>query len=262
MARNRSSPSTKGKAKVYGPPTRAPPRLAALRSQSAANPQPKTPVTPTISAPTSSLPRKKRPIQKTAGEGTSKDAAQSFKSCSSFILVELGLQRGWALVQILKIPILAFINFLPDVTARWWGGECVGAWSALTPRLTADHVVARVRRAVARPGQNPPEWLLGDHAIARCPSTNFNPNFIVKNLLITAQGARINENDKENPEEDPMEENAAKEGVRVEDDFVDYWALVRSDSENSVGNNYRFAGNAAPANSSVGSYIGPPPANN
>ncbi|MED6139568.1 hypothetical protein PIB30_085053 [Stylosanthes scabra] len=32
------------------------------------------------------------------------------------------------------------------------------------------------------------------------------------------QGAEI--------EEDPMEENAAEEGVRVEDDFADYWALA------------------------------------
>ncbi|MED6115581.1 hypothetical protein PIB30_091987 [Stylosanthes scabra] len=68
----------------------------------------------------------------------------------------------------------------------------------------------------------------------------------------TPQGAGIKEDDKENPEEDPMEENAAEEGVRVEDDFTDYRALVRSDSENRVGNDYRFTGNVAPANSPVG----------
>ncbi|MED6186091.1 hypothetical protein PIB30_063475 [Stylosanthes scabra] len=87
--------------------------------------------------------------------------------CSSFILVELGLQRGLALVRILEIPILAFINFLPDVTARSGGEERAGAQSALTSGLTADHAVARVRCAFARLGQNPPEWLPRDRAIAR-----------------------------------------------------------------------------------------------
>ncbi|MED6139845.1 hypothetical protein PIB30_087782 [Stylosanthes scabra] len=67
------------------------------------------------------------------------------------------------------------------------------------------------------------------------------------------QEAGIEEEDEEDPKEDPMEENDVEEGVRVEDDFVDYWALVRFDSENSVGNDYRFAGNAGPINSSVGS---------
>ncbi|MED6137606.1 hypothetical protein PIB30_066529 [Stylosanthes scabra] len=67
MARNGPSPSPKGKAKAYGPLTQVSSRLAALRSQPAANPQPETPVTPTISAPTSSLPPKKRLIQKAAG---------------------------------------------------------------------------------------------------------------------------------------------------------------------------------------------------
>ncbi|MED6137468.1 hypothetical protein PIB30_065298 [Stylosanthes scabra] len=59
--------SAKGKAKAYGPPTRASPRIAALRSQSAANPQPETPVTPAVTTPTPTLPPKKRPIQKAAG---------------------------------------------------------------------------------------------------------------------------------------------------------------------------------------------------
>ncbi|MED6220934.1 hypothetical protein PIB30_049552 [Stylosanthes scabra] len=88
----RPSPSAKGKAKAYEPPTRSSPRLAALRSQSAANPHPEAPVTTTVPAstarraalisiksysmklserdnpsntePTPSLPPKKRPIQK------------------------------------------------------------------------------------------------------------------------------------------------------------------------------------------------------
>ncbi|MED6149742.1 hypothetical protein PIB30_065538 [Stylosanthes scabra] len=79
MAWNGLSPSAKGKAKVYGPPTRASHRLAALRSQPVANRQPETPVTPTIGAPTSTLPPKKHPIPKKAGEGTSKVASRSFR---------------------------------------------------------------------------------------------------------------------------------------------------------------------------------------
>ncbi|MED6128353.1 hypothetical protein PIB30_096902, partial [Stylosanthes scabra] len=86
-------------------------------------------------------------------------------SCSSFILVELGLQRGLALPRILEIPILAFINFLPDATVRSRGGERAAARSALTPELTFDRAVARVRRAAARCGQNPPEWFRGYRAI-------------------------------------------------------------------------------------------------
>ncbi|MED6139567.1 hypothetical protein PIB30_085052 [Stylosanthes scabra] len=78
MARNGPSPLAKGKAKAYGPPTRAFPRLAALRSQPATNRQPETPVTLTINAPTSTLPPKKRPIQRAAGEGTLKAASRSF----------------------------------------------------------------------------------------------------------------------------------------------------------------------------------------
>ncbi|MED6176619.1 hypothetical protein PIB30_089952 [Stylosanthes scabra] len=77
-------------------------------------------------------------------------------SCSSFILVELGLQKGLALVRILEIPILAFINFLPDATVWLRGGESAGAQSALMPELTFDRAVARVKRAFARYGQNPP----------------------------------------------------------------------------------------------------------
>ncbi|MED6225967.1 hypothetical protein PIB30_098698 [Stylosanthes scabra] len=84
------------------------------------------------------------------------------------------------------------------------------------------------------------------------------------------QGAEIEEEDEEDPEEDPMEENATEKGVREEDDFVDYWALVRSDSENSVTNDYRFWNydgdldnwrNPEPVDSSAGSCTGPPPAN-
>ncbi|MED6164021.1 hypothetical protein PIB30_085589 [Stylosanthes scabra] len=85
MDRNGPSPSTKGKGKAFGPPTRASPRLAALRSQPGAKPQPETPATPTISAPASSLPPKKCQIQKKAGEGTSKAAALSFRRRSQRI---------------------------------------------------------------------------------------------------------------------------------------------------------------------------------
>ncbi|MED6222750.1 hypothetical protein PIB30_067396, partial [Stylosanthes scabra] len=53
------------------------------------------------------------------------------------------------------------------VIARSRGGERACARSALTPGLIADRAVARVGRALAQPGQNPPEWLPGDCAIAR-----------------------------------------------------------------------------------------------
>ncbi|MED6127614.1 hypothetical protein PIB30_089719, partial [Stylosanthes scabra] len=79
----------------------------------------------------------------------------------------LVLQRGLALVWILEIPILAFINFLSDATMRSRGGERAGALSTLTLVLTFDRAAARVRRAAARCGQNPPKWLLGYCAIAR-----------------------------------------------------------------------------------------------
>ncbi|MED6115663.1 hypothetical protein PIB30_092869 [Stylosanthes scabra] len=81
------------------------------------------------------------------------------ESCSSFILFELGLQRGLALVRILEIPILAFINFLSDAIVRSRGEEHAGARSALMLVLTFHHAVARVRRVVARCGQNLPEQL-------------------------------------------------------------------------------------------------------
>ncbi|MED6210191.1 hypothetical protein PIB30_061821 [Stylosanthes scabra] len=78
-------PPAKGKAKAYGPPTRASPRLTTLRSQAAVQPQPETPVTPGISGPTSSLPPKKRPIQREAGECTSKAAATPIRRHSQRI---------------------------------------------------------------------------------------------------------------------------------------------------------------------------------
>ncbi|MED6172558.1 hypothetical protein PIB30_051180 [Stylosanthes scabra] len=91
------------------------------------------------------------------------------KSCPSFILVELGLQRGLALARIVEISILAFINFLPDAAVRSRGRERAGARAALTPELTFDGVVVQVRRAgaAARCGQNPPEWLPVYRTIAR-----------------------------------------------------------------------------------------------
>ncbi|MED6113914.1 hypothetical protein PIB30_075261 [Stylosanthes scabra] len=85
MARNGPSPSANGKAKAYGPPTRAFPRLATLRSQAVANSQLETPVTPANNVPTSSQPPKKRPIQMAISEGTSKAAARSFRRRSQRI---------------------------------------------------------------------------------------------------------------------------------------------------------------------------------
>ncbi|MED6175337.1 hypothetical protein PIB30_077385 [Stylosanthes scabra] len=79
MARKGSSPLAKGKGKARGLPTRASPRLVALRSQAAAQNQLGTPVTPAINTPTLSLPIKKRPLNKAAGEGTPKAAAKYFR---------------------------------------------------------------------------------------------------------------------------------------------------------------------------------------
>ncbi|MED6133468.1 hypothetical protein PIB30_028534 [Stylosanthes scabra] len=152
MARNEPSPSDKGKAKAYGPPTRASPRLAALRSQPAANPQTETPVTPTISASTSSMLPKKRPTQKVVGEGTSKAATQSFKS---------------------------------------------------DPEPEPEKV-EEAEDMEEDPEEDPVE---------------------------APQGTGIEEEDEEDPEEDPMEENVAEEGVRIEDDFADYWALAKIGAE-------------------------------
>ncbi|MED6116262.1 hypothetical protein PIB30_098481 [Stylosanthes scabra] len=45
------SPSAKGKAKAYGPPTRASPRLAAMRARLAANSHPETSAAPVIPTP-------------------------------------------------------------------------------------------------------------------------------------------------------------------------------------------------------------------
>ncbi|MED6161430.1 hypothetical protein PIB30_060656 [Stylosanthes scabra] len=103
MARNGLSPSTKRKAKAYGPPTRALLRLAAQISHLAANLHTETPVTPAVPVPSTArqtawisvksysiklverddpsntvrtpmFPHKKHPIQKAAGGGTSKAA--------------------------------------------------------------------------------------------------------------------------------------------------------------------------------------------
>ncbi|MED6158811.1 hypothetical protein PIB30_036224 [Stylosanthes scabra] len=51
MDRNGPSPSAKGKAKAYGHPTRASPRLAALRAQVATNLTPEAPVVPAVPVP-------------------------------------------------------------------------------------------------------------------------------------------------------------------------------------------------------------------
>ncbi|MED6116057.1 hypothetical protein PIB30_096541 [Stylosanthes scabra] len=178
MDRNGPAPSAKGKAKAYGPPTRASPRLVALRSQSVANPRPEIPV-PSNIAPTPSLPPKKRPIQKAAGEGTSKAATQSFRRQS---------QR-----------------------------------------------IAAIGRT-----------------FTQAPNEQEAP-----------QDTEVEEEEEEeeDPEEDPKEESAAKEVLREEDDFADYWELMDSESEDAAGDDLHFWnfdgdlpdwGNADPANSSSG----------
>ncbi|MED6195770.1 hypothetical protein PIB30_041081, partial [Stylosanthes scabra] len=180
MARNGPSPSTKGKGKAFGPPTRASPRLAALRSQSAASPQPETPVTPAVIAPTPSLPPKKRPIQKAAGEGTSKAAARSFRRRSQRIAA-----IGRTFIQAPKEQEVIAIN----------------SYSEPEPEIVEKD------EDVEEDSEEAPQ----DAGIEE-------------------------EEEEEDPDEDPEEENAAEEGVREEDDFADYWPLVDSDSEGSVGN--------------------------
>ncbi|MED6223309.1 hypothetical protein PIB30_072713 [Stylosanthes scabra] len=217
MARNGPSPSAKGKDKAYGPPTRASPRLAALRSQKVANSQPEAPIILATNVPSSSLPPKKRPIQKAAGKGTSKVAAQSF------------LRRSQQISAIGRTFFQAFEE-----------QEVIVVSSDFEPKLG---MVKEIEEVGEDPENDPVE---------------------------APQGAGIEEEDEEDPEEDSIQENVAEKGVREEDDFADYWALVRSDSENSVGNDYRFWNydgdldnwrNAEPADSSAKSCTGPPPAN-
>ncbi|MED6135472.1 hypothetical protein PIB30_046813 [Stylosanthes scabra] len=68
----------------------------------------------------------------------------------------------------IKIPSTRLGSFSLGVES-WLSDERAGARSALTPELTFDRAVARVRRAAAQCGQNPPERLPGHRVIARCP---------------------------------------------------------------------------------------------
>ncbi|MED6207600.1 hypothetical protein PIB30_037207 [Stylosanthes scabra] len=72
MVRTRSASTAKGKAQLCKPPTRASPRLVALRSNTVVHiptPAPEVPVKETI---TSTLPRKKRQNFRMAGESSSR----------------------------------------------------------------------------------------------------------------------------------------------------------------------------------------------
>ncbi|MED6148521.1 hypothetical protein PIB30_053943 [Stylosanthes scabra] len=72
MVRTRSTSMAKGKAKLFQPPTRASPRLAALRSNIAVHIPTPTPDVPVKEAVTSTLPLKKRQNFRMAGETSSK----------------------------------------------------------------------------------------------------------------------------------------------------------------------------------------------
>ncbi|MED6167173.1 hypothetical protein PIB30_000425 [Stylosanthes scabra] len=72
MVRTRSASMVKGKAKLCKPPTRASPRLAALRSNTAVQIPTPTPDVPVKEAVTSTLPPKKRQNFRMAGESSSR----------------------------------------------------------------------------------------------------------------------------------------------------------------------------------------------
>ncbi|MED6159653.1 hypothetical protein PIB30_044217 [Stylosanthes scabra] len=72
MVRTRSASMAKGKAKLCQPPTRASPRLAALRSNTAVQMLSPTPDVPVKEAVTSTLPPKKRQNFRMAGESSSR----------------------------------------------------------------------------------------------------------------------------------------------------------------------------------------------
>ncbi|MED6114954.1 hypothetical protein PIB30_085470 [Stylosanthes scabra] len=159
MACKGPSPTAKGKGKAYGPPTRASPRLAALRSQSATKPQPETPVTPT---------------------------------CCHCAKTELASQE----TSYPKAPKEQ------EVIA-------VSSDSEPEPEIAGENEDV---------GEDPEEGPGEAHQDTEMEE----------------------EEEEEDPKEDPEEENVAEEGVHEEDDFADHWALVRSDSEDSIGNDYRF----------------------
>ncbi|MED6173582.1 hypothetical protein PIB30_060899 [Stylosanthes scabra] len=215
MTSDKPSPSAKEKAKAFGPPTRASPRLAALRSQSAVNSQPETPVIPAVPAPatakrtarmfvksysmklvyrdgpsnivpTPSFPPKKRLIQKEAGESTSKATVQSFRKQS---------QRIAALGR-------------PSPNAPKDDSEL-----ELALEDTVHEIVEMDEEVEEDPEEDPEE---------------------------APQNAGIEEEEEEDPEEDPEEESAAEEVLCGEDNYVDYWALVDFESENAVGDDPRF----------------------
>ncbi|MED6195801.1 hypothetical protein PIB30_041434 [Stylosanthes scabra] len=75
MARTRSNPQAKGKEKVYRPPTRASPRLAALRSQGTVQLQVETPAAPAAGA----KPSRRRSQQIAALHSTSSQVLEEHK---------------------------------------------------------------------------------------------------------------------------------------------------------------------------------------
>ncbi|MED6208956.1 hypothetical protein PIB30_049903 [Stylosanthes scabra] len=80
-------------------------------------------------------------------------------------------KRGLTLAQKPEIPFLAFILILSDGVVRSHGGESVVARSMMLSELTVHRAVAREGRAGARCGQDPPGWLPGSRAVARCPAS-------------------------------------------------------------------------------------------
>ncbi|MED6188506.1 hypothetical protein PIB30_086624 [Stylosanthes scabra] len=144
MARTRSTPLAKGKAKLYRPPTRASPRLAALRSQGTVQPQPEAPVTPTVSIPKPSLPPKKRPIPREVREGTSKAATTHIRRHSQRLAALSRVSRQAPKDQELEI-------FHPHGTSMgiWTTGRKRSQQEA--PKLVAMDPHQRRTRCIAAP---------------------------------------------------------------------------------------------------------------
>ncbi|MED6177734.1 hypothetical protein PIB30_100809 [Stylosanthes scabra] len=236
MAHSGLSPLAKGKAKAYGPLTRASPRLTPLRSQPVANPHPEALVTPSYyvladrdgpsnTAPTPSLPPKKRLIQKAPGEGTSKATAKPIR-----------------------------------IRSQWIAAK--GGTSTNTPK---ERVV------ITLSSDSEPELRLEDTIQEVVEMDEDQEEDSEEDPEEAPQNAEVEEEEEDPKEDTEEEEEEAEEVLYGEDDYADYWVLVdsESDSENDIGDDphlWNYDGdlsdwqNAEPSDNSSGSCTGPPPA--
>ncbi|MED6209095.1 hypothetical protein PIB30_051358 [Stylosanthes scabra] len=155
------------------------------------------------------MPPKKLPIQNMACEGTSKAAARSFS---------LGQGKGqglWTSPSLVALRSQLAANPQPETPVTPTITPKEQEVIALSSDSKLEHKITGKEEDVEEDSEEGPDEAHQDTGMEK-------------------------EHEKEDLEEDPEEENAAKEGVREVDDFADYWSLVRSDSEDSVGNDYRF----------------------